>query len=369
MTLLTLEALDADDGDCLLLHHGSAAEPAHILIDGGRKKVFTNALRPRLEELRDRHELGSTETLPIELAVLTHVDADHIAGLLALTRELVDAKESDDPLPWQICELWLNGFNRKVGDDEAATIQSLAKDKPTEIQAMAASVQQGLDLDDDADRLGIPVNSEFERFVARPDDAVMELPWDDLKITVLAPSVTQMKAFEREWDAALQAMLRDEQPSPNAAAINGASVVLLVEPTRGEGRRILLTGDAYSEHIIAGLEIAGMLDGGAPFLVDILKVPHHGAEGNCSLALFEKVHARHYVISANGQHHNPDNATLDRLWQARGADCADWTLHVTFAADEVPAFRAWCEAHPGIQIEHRAAGARRISIELGDEHL
>jgi hypothetical protein len=75
------------------------------------------------------------------------------------------------------------------------------------------------------------------------------------------------------------------------------------------------------------------------------------------------------VISANGKHKNPDNATLDRLWQARGADCAEWTLHVTFAKGKVAAFDRWCKAHRGIRVEYRAPQALGISIELGDEHL
>ena len=93
------------------------------------------------------------------------------------------------------------------------------------------------------------------------------------------------------------------------------------------------------------------------------------AKANCTRDLFEKVHARHYVISANGKHDNPDNATLDRLWEARGGDCAEWTLHVTFAKGEVRVYDDWCEAHPGIRVEYRDTEALGISIDLGNEHL
>lgn len=368
MSLLTLEALDANDGDCLLLHHGTAARPAHILIDGGRRAVLATALAPRLDELRRHHHLGPTDTLPIELAVLSHVDADHVEGLLALTTRLVDAKASHEPLPWQVSELWLNDFDDVVRNHEAARIQAHAQRAAPEVQAVAASVAQGRTLRAHASTLAIDVNAEFESgLVARPDDAPLELAWDDLTITVLAPSASEMKAYEREWDRALKAILEDRPaPSTNAAVINAASIVLLVASGK---RRLLLTGDAHSEDILRGLEVAGLLDRRRPYHVDVLKLPHHGAEGNCSAELFRRVLARHYVISANGRDGNPDPATLDRLWQARGGDCGAWTLHVTFAAGEIPAFQAWHRAHPGARVAYRAIGARAVSIELGDETL
>ena len=46
--LLTLEALNAEEGDCLLLSCGTAAEPQHILVDGGPRATYANSLRPRL---------------------------------------------------------------------------------------------------------------------------------------------------------------------------------------------------------------------------------------------------------------------------------------------------------------------------------
>jgi beta-lactamase superfamily II metal-dependent hydrolase len=380
MTLLTLEALNAEDGDCLLIHHGSKHKQAHILIDGGRKNVFARALRPRLEELRDQGGLDSSESLPIELAVLSHVDEDHVAGLQALTGEL-RTLQSEGTLPWKILRLWMNSFDEELNNDESAAIEALSKGPPTEIQATAASVKQGIDLRKDAEDLEIRINREFpaveidsglRRFAARPDDRVMKLDWNDLEITLLAPSAAEMKMFEEQWDRALRAMRRGKKPDTDAHAINGASIVLLIESKPKDGdqpRRLLLTGDGYAEHILAGLEVAGLLDGHRPFRVDVFKVQHHGAEGNNSVDLFEKVHARHYVISPNAKDENPHNATLDRLWEARGADRAEWTLHVTFAKGKVPAFDDWCRAHPGIQVEYRVPEALGISIELGDEHL
>jgi hypothetical protein len=53
ITVFTLEALQAHDGDCLLLHYGSDAARKLILIDGGPTGIYKSILRPRLDQLRD----------------------------------------------------------------------------------------------------------------------------------------------------------------------------------------------------------------------------------------------------------------------------------------------------------------------------
>ena len=53
--------------------------------------------------------------------------------------------------------------------------------------------------------------------------------------------------------------------------------------------------------------------------VDVLKLPHHGATGNNHAALFERVKATHYVISADGNFGNPDPSVLELLVKSEKA--------------------------------------------------
>ena len=55
--IFTLEALPAEEGDCLLLHWGTVAKPKIALIDGGPGRVYEDHLRPRLEEIGDEPRL------------------------------------------------------------------------------------------------------------------------------------------------------------------------------------------------------------------------------------------------------------------------------------------------------------------------
>ena len=92
---------------------------------------------------------------------------------------------------------------------------------------------------------------------------------------------------------------------------------------------MLLTGDARGDFVIKGLVAAGILDDEQGSLkVDILKLPHHGSDRNVEESFFEQLTADHYVISADGLHHNPDVPTLRMLAKARGDE--PYTLHLTF---------------------------------------
>src|SRR4051812_14058169 len=108
----------ADDGDCLLLSYGTPGKARHVLIDGGRASAYKK-LKPRLLEIRKCGE-------PLELLVLTHIDADHIEGILELAR--------DADMPAVPRRIWYNGFDQmgrlqafggKQGDEYSAKLAEL----------------------------------------------------------------------------------------------------------------------------------------------------------------------------------------------------------------------------------------------------
>ena len=50
---LTIDALQANDGDCLLLHYARTGAPTlRILVDGGSRGIYRQVLRPRIDQLR-----------------------------------------------------------------------------------------------------------------------------------------------------------------------------------------------------------------------------------------------------------------------------------------------------------------------------
>lgn len=378
-----LEALYAQEGDCLLLHHGTADDPRHVLIDGGVAATFAESLRPRLDQLRKERALGEGESLPIELLVVTHIDRDHLDGIVKLAEHLEELREDR---PWDIAGLWYNSFDGVVGDDRSAKVAGFSSSGPPAVRAFVASVAEGQRMRALAGKLCISVNQPGAQFpdglVMRPSAGPETVDFDDLKLTVLSPDAVALAALERDWDAYLAANPPGKAQG-GAAAVgqdrtvpNLSSIVLLAE---AEGHRILLTGDANTDEILAGLAAAGLLAGGAPCEVDVLKIPHHGSIRNSKKALYQQVRARHYVISANGENGNPDRETLDLLWDARGSE-GGWDLYLTFRRNEfelvegtgakaekrrqaLKEIQAWLNKHD-VKVIYREPDALGVAIDL-----
>jgi beta-lactamase superfamily II metal-dependent hydrolase len=347
--LFTLEALNARHGDALLLYYGPRDSPRLVLVDGGPAGVYGRRLRPRLRGLL---EARGDDPLAVELVLVSHIDDDHIHGILDLTGELAERFEERAALPFTIRRLWHNSFDDIIGNQGAelftaldATIRrggavpnGLRVEGPS--QAVAASVEQGRRLRNHATRLGIPVNRPFRGLVARdqtgPQSA--ELP-DGLTLTVLAPSLGRAEALQREWDTVVRRrnLGRDQALAEAAAYLdnkvyNLSSMVVLA--TLGS-RTMLLTGDARGDDILEGLEAGRLLDDRTVH-VNLLKLPHHGSDRNVEEAFFRTVTADHYVVSADGKYGNPDLETLRMLSAARPDD--DFTLHLTNREPRLAAF-------------------------------
>lgn len=376
--LLTIEALDASEGDCLLLHHGSAGAPALVLVDGGPARTYNRALLPRLRQLRAARG-DDREPLPIGLAVLTHIDDDHVAGMVKLFEALADARADRQPAIAAIAELWHNSFDDVIGNDQVDAAIAFLESRPVvDPHGKIAGTRQGRELTDLARRLRIALNAQFKRLVARPDDAAIVVDHGELRLTVLGPTDGELRAYQAHWDRDLKAG-HIAAVDLDTSDFNLSSIMLLVE---SGGRTLILAGDGRGDHLLAGLVASGHLAGpDAALHVDVFKLPHHGSVRNVTPELLRRVTADTYILSANGKHDNPDIATLDMLAEARGD--APYTLVCTFPeaafrdvdADTDAARRraleaidAWLRSAPdNVTVVYRERNALGVRVDLGDD--
>lgn len=425
--LFTLEALPARYGDALLLHFGEATNPKLIVIDGGTATVYQRSLRPRLEQLLAAHHARTGEDpdplalptdvnpLPVELVMISHLDDDHIRGILDWTQELVTRRKNSQPLSYAIREFWHNSFDDVIGNAERTqTLLEQLGDGITPASAgsdfhvdpaleefrsgalVLASVAQGRELRKNIVALGADLNQRGSTgpLIQAPAEGqkVVEFP-GGLKMTILGPLDSEIQALEEEWDEQLPRILaregRDRQAQAaefaDRSVFNLSSIVVLTEL---EGRRMLLTGDARGDLILNGLAAAGLLDDAGKFHVDLLKLPHHGSIHNVNRSFFERITADHYVISSDGDRfQNPDLETLDLLSEVRGDQ--PFTLHLTypkaqrsegqattdgfapsFAFEETIAlFEHDRAAGLKYQVQFRNVSAASIKVDLGAEPL
>jgi hypothetical protein len=356
----SLDVRRARKGDCLLLHYGTKQAPSLVLIDGGPKSVYQPHLKPRLEEIKKRRGLGAGEPLPIDLMMVSHVDDDHIRGVLDFTRELREA--SGVPFA-RVTSLWHNSFDDVIGNTPAeltkavtaqfgtaSLVDGISEDATVDSDEdeevinsslkVLASIEQGHQLRLDADKLHVEVNPEFDGKLIIAGDTPIDMG-DGLSFLVAGPMVPELKKLQAKHDQWLKE-LKEKGLEPGDALSayvdksvpNLSSLVLLA--TCG-GKTILLTGDARGDKIMEGLEAVGALIAGKTVHVDVLKVPHHGSSNNLETGFFERITADRYVFSGNGEHGNPERESLEMLLEARGSDAFE--IHLTYPIDEIDVAR------------------------------
>jgi hypothetical protein len=348
--IFSLDLRRARKGDCLIVHYGSKDDPGLALIDGGPGQVYKPHLKPRLAQIRKARGLGNDESLSVDLLMVSHIDDDHINGILELTNELVVAKDAKKPLPLKVRSFWHNTFDDIIGNNpdelRAAVTASfgaaaLSGDPDTEglepaAAQVLASVEQGFRLRDDARKLQLRLNPEFDgKLVMATKDGKSLDMGKGLKLTVAGPMKSELVALQKDHDAWLKKNQGEKKTKAALASFtdtsvpNLSSVVILAEVDK---KRMLLTGDARGDKILQGMELAGLLKPSGKIHVDILKMPHHGSDRNMDRIFFRRITADQYVFSGNGEHGNPERKTLQMLLDESGA--AKFTIHLTYPVDE-----------------------------------
>jgi hypothetical protein len=353
--IFSLDVRRARKGDCLLLHYGTPHDPGLVAIDGGPSNVYTPQLVPRFAEIRAARGLASTATLPLDLLMVSHIDDDHIRGVLELTGELLTAREEHRPLPLKIRDVWHNSFDDIIGNSPRELLSSITAvfgaaslDPETTVDgfdgdacSVLSSVPQGVQLRDDVRGLGLALNRQAGGHLIMTAAGVQPLDMGKgLSLTVIGPMKDELQALQKAHDSWLRKQPAERRvPAALAAFIdssvpNLSSVIVLAECA---GKRILLTGDARGDRILQGLEVAGVLATGGRLNVDVLKVPHHGSDRNVASEFFDRLVADHYVFSGNGEHGNPERATMAMLLNARGGSA--YEIHLTYPVSEIDAAR------------------------------
>jgi Metallo-beta-lactamase superfamily len=351
-----LKVFVAGDGDCLLL---SSSDGHHALIDGGRSTSFQRFAWPELQKLAT-----------IDLVIVSHIDSDHIAGILWLMNVVADWTRFDyqrnggrnrsfpkptTPRPPTIKRVWHNAWSKQL-EELAAPIEAFvgqideAAQSPTfdlttapapaahaieALQDLALSIPQGADL-----RSVVESKTPIPRNGKPFDDLVMlhrpprQFRLGRTKLTVIGPGKEHLEALREEWrdwiktrmpegaapEQALNALVQaaqiiDKTDPANVTPPNHASITVLAEEG---GRTCLLTGDAADDEILDGLEAAGRIVNDR-FDCNVLKVQHHGAEHNVDKRFASTVLADHYVFCANGAAENPPPSVITTIAECRAA--------------------------------------------------
>jgi len=331
--MFKVHALQAAFGDSLILEFGTPLQKRFVLIDGGPDGIYAAVLREKLAQIG----AGGGR---LERIILTHVDGDHVEGLLSLFSEL-----RANLAPIAVDALWHNSFAKTIDDGPhniAGRIQAMLANVPRADMVMGVTtneinlIPQGDKLRQDALVLGIPFNDGMTTDLVSLDTSPGPLTWGNLTVTVVGPTKTNLDKLKEEWlkwletqegrlatgDPFLAAMADQSKP-------NLSSIMLHVKDDTG--KTALFTGDGRGDHLLQGLGEANLLSADDKLHVNVFKLPHHGSDQNVTKTFFTKVTADEYIASANGRNGNPDYSTLSWLITTAKDQNRPITIHVTNA--------------------------------------
>ena len=125
---IEIEVLPANEGDCILIT--IEKEDIHILIDGGTAETYRNYLKTRLIQLRN-------EGKEIDLLIVTHIDNDHIGGIIELLKE--NGSDMDSKII-RIKNIWHNSYRHLQFDKN----QTLGKSEKNILNKIIANGEVSL---------------------------------------------------------------------------------------------------------------------------------------------------------------------------------------------------------------------------------
>lgn len=367
---MRIDVFQSDKGDCLLI---TSSDEKRVLVDGGMSSSYNEHVAPALGKLQQAGK-------QLDAVYVSHIDQDHIAGILKMTDDLVawkifdfqsesgntNAKKPKVPRPPEFERVWNNAFHEQVGKNSgpieemlAARARALtlipkafAKEAAEEYVQIAHSKGEAVRLSRrlGTKQLNIPVNPEFDRglmFVTDPPDS---LDVGKLQFTVVGPFAEDLKNLRDEWNdwletqkakdqlARIRRKNEEDEDRLHAAEAQDVLEILLAQADelgdRGSvtlpnlaslmfhlqesgGATVLLTGDGHWEDILAGLEHTGKLPNGGGLHVDVLKVQHHGSEHNWHHDFGKRITADHYIFCGNGAHENPNLDVVQAVLDSR----------------------------------------------------
>jgi len=341
--MFRIEMLPAAHGDCLWIEYGTGREAHRILIDGGPAHTY-----PRL---RERILHLPADDRRFDLLVVTHIDADHIEGIIRLLRDA-------QTLGCRFERIWFNGRDQL----------DAVPDPAGEPLGATQGEYLGILIDDYQQAVGEEVwNVGFADGIVGIDPTANSLPYPcelpgGCRLTVLSPDFDRLLELKDRWrDELRKARVvsgdadtlrrkldanrqlkplgdvlgaedepmddRFEVPDPDGrdtviglpdvlggdgepggdaafgsdpSLANGSSITLLLEyPADDPNVSMLLAGDVWASVLEASITKLLDNDDGRLRLTGF-KIPHHGSVGNVSESLLDRLSCKHYLVSTSG---------------------------------------------------------------------
>ena len=367
---MKITVFQSDKGDCLLV---SSSNGTNILADGGMARSYKEFVRPQLASFAKKAKY-------LDLVYVSHIDQDHIAGVLQLMDDLLEwkvydyqsqvIKNKDFPRPEfdrppDVKQIWHNSFHEQIGKNAgpiedmlaAAALFLSVSDLPWSNDVsqicsnFATSKTEAAKLSRriSSSQLNIPLNPQYSNKLMIVDSEASPIKIGDLKISVIGPSSKDLGTLRKEWNKWLKSQegrrairkIRDESKDlekllqvnnynsfsahlnlitgelGNREEVTPPNLASLMLLVEEQGKTALMTGDGHCDDIIGGLTSIGRLTEDCGMHVNVLKVQHHGSENNTNQKFCKRITADNYIFCGNGAHSNPDTRVVKAFIDSR----------------------------------------------------
>jgi len=284
--LINIDFLDAGCADAIHINFiGSDNKPHNILIDGGSEKgnLYEKGLRKRIDEIVNiKKEI-------IDIWIITHIDDDHIGGILRLLKDakLLEAVDLSQTTFW---------FNYSNWDYDSGIRTNNLK-----------NVKQGITL-----RNYLIENSNIKESVTNSD--IIDL-WG-AKAIILSPDNKKYNALLKVWKNE-EIKIRESETSSlktnrkndynkkiedfdiskevkDTSVENGSSISFILQFNT---ESILFSADSHSDTLTCSIN---RICKDQKLKLKYMQIPHHGSRYNISNSLLKIIDCEDYIISADG---------------------------------------------------------------------
>ncbi len=343
---MTLTIYPANNGDSFLLE----IKDIILLIDGGYVDTYKNYIKPKLIEL-------ANEKKEISHLIVTHIDNDHISGII----KFIEENKKDSII--EINNIWHNSFRHiNCIDDNLIlkgkplsrlVINYTIKEENNTVEKNISAVQ-GSTLASLIHKYHHSWNSEFNENAISTDNKLQIKISEDIYIKILSPNNDKLKELKKYWKKELfkkgfssdsdlsdfnedafeyilslekeRRKLQKKNVSSSTlfnieeflndpfveddTATNGSSISFIIE---FKNTKLLFLADSHPTVIINSLKKHYKQEE-FPLQFDLIKVSHHGSKNNTSVELLHYIDSDKFIFSTNGLTHNhPDNETIARI--------------------------------------------------------
>lgn len=339
--------IPVDNGDCHFIRLIDGEDQYVIMVDCGS---FNNPVQAYIESECRKH---------IDILVVTHIDDDHIKGVITMLNKYKD----DDA--FQIDRIWFNSYQstgteetRKLTHEETEVILRLKSDLKHKLKPYTGEISTNQSMTLAETILSVPKYEKAWNLRAITTSTPVQRLGRWGKISFVSPSPERLKDLMKDYakwiyehlyrklganekyegsenifeilvryadvnkhilsegqvsaaETLTEYLLREKsKPSRlDDSPTNGSSIAFVWKKGR---HRILMLGDAWADEVTRGL-LKAFSKGRYPLLFDFVKVSHHASAANTTSTLLDHIESMDWFISGYTNSKKEHLKTVSRI--------------------------------------------------------